>query len=111
MVLRPTHPPSPTKPQPNPKQITNELASIRKWRDEVGALRKELQGNEQADLYARVRKELDVSTLRDSLNKVCNLCMWWTRWVDLLDLFGGWCGQLNGSGPHIYISTTTIPLK
>lgn len=56
-------------------QITNELASIRKWRDEVGALRKELQGNDQADLYPRVRKELDVSTLRDSLNKV--------RW-------GGW---------------------
>lgn len=65
--LPPTLPIHPSTP---PKQITNELASIRKWRDEVGALRKELQGNDQADLYPRVRKELDVSTLRDSLNKV-----------------------------------------
>lgn len=31
---------------------------------------KDLSGDPQADLYARVRSELDVSTLRDSLNKV-----------------------------------------
>lgn len=50
--------------------MQGELGSIRKWRDNVASLRKDLTANAQADLYSRVRKELDVSTLRDSLNKV-----------------------------------------
>ncbi len=50
--------------------MQGELESIRKWRDGVASFRKELGGNAQTDLYSRVRKELDVSAMRDSLNKV-----------------------------------------
>jgi hypothetical protein len=50
--------------------VQTELESIRKWRDGVASLRKDLAGNAQTDLYSRVRKELDVSVMRDSLNKV-----------------------------------------
>ncbi|EWM22295.1 hypothetical protein Naga_100933g3 [Nannochloropsis gaditana] len=51
-------------------EVQNELKAIRNYKEGVSSLRSELAGNAQVDLYSRVRKDLDVSSLRDSLNKV-----------------------------------------
>ncbi|GAB5037520.1 Hypothetical protein NocV09_08400130 [Nannochloropsis oceanica] len=50
--------------------VQDELKAIRKYQAGVSSIKADFTGNPQADLYDRVRKELDVSSLRDSLNKV-----------------------------------------
>ena len=61
---------APLPPFTHTKTKTGELTSIRKYRDGIASLSSDIKGNPQTDLYSRVRKELDVSSLRDSLNKV-----------------------------------------